>query len=367
MQCMSGGARPQSPIPVQPEPKRWSPELGFLDNVRALAAPIVVDHLTKIFRVHEREEGMAATLRSLFARRFKEVPAVQDVSFEIAEGEIVGFLGPNGAGKTTTLKMLSGLLHPTSGTVNVLGHTSWNREAELLSNITLVMGNRSQLLWDIPAADSLRVLQEIFSLPEQQYRKALDELTELLELEPLLHKPVRNLSLGERMKVEFAAALIHQPRVLFLDEPTIGLDVTMQARIRRFVSDYNRRTGASILLTSHYMDDVVALCKRVIVIHHGRLLYDGALAGLSERMAPYKLIRVTLRDEADLSNYGEVVSHEENTSTLKVGREEAAERTALLVRDLEGQMLDLTLEDPAIEEVIDRVFSEAQLAHEMAM
>jgi ABC-2 type transport system ATP-binding protein len=324
--------------------------------------PISVRHLSRVFRVHEREEGMVATLRSLFARRFKEVPAVQDVSFDIDEGEIVGFLGPNGAGKTTTLKMLSGLLYPTTGDVRVLGYTPWKREQGLLSAITLVMGNRSQLLWDIPAADSLRVLQEIFQLPEHTYRASLDELTELLELEPLLHKPVRNLSLGERMKVEFAAALIHQPRVLFLDEPTIGLDVTMQARIRRFVSDYNRRTGASILLTSHYMDDVVALCKRVIVIHHGRLLYDGALTGLAERMAPHKLIRVTLSHEADLAGYGEVVSHEENTTTLKVSREEAADRTAQLVHDLQGQMLDLTLEDPAIEEVIDRVFSEAQVA-----
>src|SRR5205085_6884125 len=194
----------------------------------------------------------------------------------------------------TTLKMLSGLLYPTSGEVRVLGHVPWKREADLLSAITLVMGNRSQLIWDIPAADSLRVLQEIFRIPEVRYQRSLSELVDLLELEPLLHKPVRNLSLGERMKVEFAAALIHEPRILFLDEPTIGLDVTMQARIRRFIAEYNRRTGASILLTSHYMDDVVALCKRVIVIHHGRLLYDGALAGLAERMAPYKLLRVTL-------------------------------------------------------------------------
>jgi ABC-2 type transport system ATP-binding protein len=326
-----------------------------------VAAPIVVDHLSKVFQVHEREEGLRATIRSFFARKFKEVPAVQDVSFEIGEGEIVGFLGPNGAGKTTTLKMLSGLLYPTDGKVEVLGHVPWKRERELLSNITLVMGNRSQLLWDIPAADSLRVLQEIFRLPEDRYRASLDELTDLLELGPLLHKPVRNLSLGERMKVEFAAALIHQPKVLFLDEPTIGLDVTMQSRIRRFVSAYNRRTGATILLTSHYMDDVVALCKRVIVIHHGRLLYDGQLAGLAERMAPYKLIRVTLHDDADVSSYGEVVEREENRTTLRVSREEAPERTAAIVHELGEDMLDLTLEDPAIEEVIDRVFTAAEV------
>jgi ABC-2 type transport system ATP-binding protein len=324
--------------------------------------PIHVRSLTKVFRVHEREEGLVATMRSLFQRHFKDVPAVQEVSFEIAEGEVVGFLGPNGAGKTTTLKMLSGLLYPTCGEARVLGHIPSHRESSLLSAITLVMGNRSQLVWDIPAADSMRVLQEIFQVPEDRYRRTLDELTDLLDLAPLLHKPVRNLSLGERMKVEFAAALIHEPRVLFLDEPTIGLDVTMQARIRRFVAEYNRRTGATILLTSHYMDDVVALCKRVIVIHHGRLLYDGALADLAERMAPYKLIRVTLRDgfaDTPLDAYGEEIKRDENRITLKVTREDAPDRTARLVQNLRGQVLDLTLEDPAIEEVIDRVFSEA--------
>ena len=326
--------------------------------------PIEVRDLTKVFRVHEREEGLGATLRSLVARRFTAIPAVQDVSFDIAEGEIVGFLGPNGAGKTTTLKMLSGLLFPTSGEVHVLGHVPSKREADLLSAITLVMGNRSQLVWDIPAADSLRVLQEIFQLPEQSYRQALDELVHLLDLGDLLHKPVRNLSLGERMKVEFAAALIHQPRVLFLDEPTIGLDVTMQARIRRFVADYNRRTGATILLTSHYMDDVVALCKRVIVIHHGRLLFDGALAGLAERMAPFKLIRVMLAEAVPssvLETYGEPIEQVDTRVTLRVSREAAPDRTARLVQDLGDSVLDLTLEDPPIEEVIDRVFSTAEV------
>ena len=289
----------------------------------------------------------------------------------MAEGEIVGFLGPNGAGKTTTLKMLSGLLYPTSGEVRVLGHVPWKREAELLSAITLVMGNRSQLIWDIPAADSLRVLQEIFRIPEVHYQRSLSELVDLLELEPLLHKPVRNLSLGERMKVEFAAALIHEPRILFLDEPTIGLDVTMQGRIRHFVAEYNRRSGATILLTSHYMDDVVALCKRVIVIHHGHLLYDGALAGLAERMAPYKLIRVTLGESAlrlaALDAYGEIVAQDEGRVTLRVPREDAPDRTARLVQDFRGQVLDLTLEDPPIEEVIDRVFSEASVVPAAAL
>jgi len=325
--------------------------------------PVLVQHLSKVFRVPEREEGLAATLRSFARRRYKAIAAVDDVSFSIGEAEVVGFLGPNGAGKTTTLKMLSGLLHPTAGTVRVLGHSPWQREEGLLRQITLVMGNRSQLVWDIPAADSLRVLQEIFRLPEATYRRTIDELAELLELGPLLRKPVRNLSLGERMKIEFAAALVHSPRVLFLDEPTIGLDVTMQSRIRRFIAEYNRRTGATILLTSHYMDDVVALSKRVIVIHHGRLLYDGGLADLAERMAPYKLIRVSLRDgcQDGLDAYGEPVEREENRITLRVPREDAPVRTARLVQDLGADVLDLTLEDPPIEQVVDQVFTQAAL------
>jgi ABC-2 type transport system ATP-binding protein len=325
-------------------------------------APVRVRQLTKIYRVHEREEGLAATARSLFRRRFKEIAAVRDVSFEIGEGEVVGFLGPNGAGKTTTLKMLSGLLYPTAGEVLVAGYVPWKRERPLLRTITLVMGNRSQLVWDIPAADSMRVLQEVFQIDEARYRAALDELTDLLDLEPLLHKPVRSLSLGERMKVEFAAALIHEPRVLFLDEPTIGLDVTMQSRMRRFVAEYNRRTGATILLTSHYMDDVVALCKRVVVIHHGHVLYDGGLADLAERMAPYKLIRVVLHEAAlglPLAAYGEEIERDETRVTLRVPRDEAPDRITRLVQDLRDHVVDLTLEDPPIEEVIDRVFTSA--------
>src|SRR5712691_7962386 len=269
---------------------------------------VVVDvrELRKTFRVTEREEGLAATLRSFVRRHRKDVNAVAGITFRIDSGEVVGFLGPNGAGKTTTLKMLSGLLHPTAGEARVLEYVPWRRENAYLGSMTLLMGNRTQLVWDIPAADSFRVLQEIYRIPQQQFHATLKELTDLLELEELVHKPVRNLSLGERMKVEFAAGLIQSPRVAFLDEPTIGLDVSMQSRIRRFVAEYNRRTGATILLTSHYMDDVVALCKRIIVIHHGQLLYDGPLADLAERMAPFKVIVATLHDgaAADLSVYG---------------------------------------------------------------
>ena len=326
-----------------------------------MGEPVVeVADLVKTFRVSEREEGLGATVRSVFRRRYRDVQAVAGISFGIEPGEVVGFLGPNGAGKTTTLKMLSGLLFPTSGRATVLGHVPWRREDRFLSRIALLMGNRTQLVWDIPAADSLRVLQEIYRIGETDYRRARDELVDLLDLGPLLNKPVRNLSLGERMKVEFAAGLIHSPQVAFLDEPTIGLDVSMQARIRRFVAEYNRRTGATVLLTSHYMDDVVALCRRVLVIHHGKLLYDGALAGLAERMTPYKLIVATLHDGAaheDLDAYGAIVAREEGRVTLRVPRENVAERTARLVGDLGDRLADLSVEDPPIEEAVDRIFS----------
>ena len=322
-------------------------------------AVVEVRDLRKTFRVSERQEGLAATLRSFVRRQRRDINAVAGITFGIEAGEVVGFLGPNGAGKTTTLKMLSGLLYPTGGEARVLGFVPWRRENAYLQQMTLLMGNRTQLVWDIPAADSFRVLQEIYRVPEDSFRKTVGELTELLELQELVHKPVRNLSLGERMKVEFAAGLIQSPRVAFLDEPTIGLDISMQVRIRRFVAEYNRRTGATILLTSHYMDDVVALCKRVIVIHHGQLLYDGPLADLAERMAPFKVIVATLHDgaAADLSVYGTVVARDEGRITLKVDRQIAPERAARLVNDLGDRLTDISVEDPPIEEVIDRVFS----------
>src|ERR1700687_5900625 len=256
-----------------------------------MVAPVVdVRALRKVYRVTERETGLAATLRSLVKRRYREVLAVDGITFHIDPGEVVGFLGPNGAGKTTTLKMLSGLLYPTGGEATVLGHVPWRREGSFLRGMTLLMGNRTQLVWDIPAADSFLVLKEIFRIDDPTYKKRFDELVELLELQSLIHKPVRQLSLGERMKVEFAAGLLHGPDVVFLDEPTLGLDVSMQVRIRTFVRELKRRKGATVLPPSHYMDDIVALCKRVIVIHHGRILYDGGLADLAERMAPYKIV-----------------------------------------------------------------------------
>ncbi len=320
---------------------------------------IRVADLRKTFRVPVREAGLAAAARSLFRREHREVHAVDGIAFQIEPGEVVGFLGPNGAGKTTTLKMLSGLLYPTSGEATVLGHVPSRRQADFLRRITMVMGNRNQLQWDLPAVDSFELIRAIYRLEPVAFRQTRDEFIELLELGELVRKPVRNLSLGERMKMEFVGALLHRPQVLFLDEPTLGLDVTMQKRIRTFVAEYNRRYGATVLLTSHYMADVQALCRRVIVIHHGRILFDGALAELSTRFDSTKTIGVTLTDgSADLSGYGEVLSTDDGRVVLRVARADAPEVTTRLLRDL--PVADLTIEDPPIEDVIERVFADAR-------
>lgn len=324
--------------------------------------PIRVENLSKTYQVTDREGGLGASVKSFFKRTYKDVHAVQNVSFQIGAGEIVGFLGPNGAGKTTTLKMLSGLLHPTSGTANVLGFTPWQRSNEYLRSITLVMGQRNRLAWDIPAADSFLLNQAIYRISDEDYKRTFEELDELLELGPLMRKPVRNLSLGERMKCELAAALLHRPAVLFLDEPTIGLDIGSQNRIRAFLKKYNERRGATILLTSHYMADVTALCERIIIIHQGRLKYDGKLTDLSRRIAPYKLIAVTPKegtvvDAGACGVYGTVMpSQEDGKILIQVKAEETADMTARLLAEQPVQ--DLTIEDPPIEDVIDRAFHE---------
>jgi ABC-2 type transport system ATP-binding protein len=318
---------------------------------------IHVRDLRKTYVVSEREAGAVAALRSLVYRHTQTIPAVDGISFDLAPGEIVGFLGPNGAGKTTTLKMVSGLLHPTAGELTVLGHVPWKRERAFLRRITLVMGQCNQLVWDIPALDSFELNRAIYRIPAADFRRTLDELTELLEIGPLLRKPVRNLSLGERMKCEIAAALLHRPQVVLLDEPTIGLDVTMQRRLRAFIAEYNRRYGATVLLTSHYMADVEALCRRVIVIHRGRLLFDGDLSALVQHFTSHKTIVVQLRDCLnDLHSYGEVVSCEDGSVTLRVPKADTARVTERLLADL--PVIDLTVEDPPIEEVIERVFEQ---------
>jgi len=253
--------------------------------------------------------------------------------------------------------MLSGLLYPTAGEVTVLGYVPSKRQGAFLRQITLVMGQRNQLVWDIPALDSFELNRAIYRIPQADYSQSLHELTELLELGPLLRKPVRNLSLGERMKCEIAAALLHRPQVVFLDEPTIGLDVTMQRRIREFLAEYNRRFGATVLLTSHYMADVQALCKRVVVIHHGRLLFDGDLAALVSRFTAHKTVQLQLEDAGlDLSRYGEVLSSDGGRYTLRVPKEETARLTGRLLAEL--PVIDLLVEEPPIEEVIARVFAQ---------
>jgi ABC-2 type transport system ATP-binding protein len=333
---------------------------GYTSAPPSAADPIIVEGLSKTYQVPEREGGFSAAVRSFFRRRYRAVEAVQQVSFRISPGEIVGFLGPNGAGKTTTLKMLSGLLHPSAGSARVLGFTPWERKSEYLRAMTLVMGQRNRLSWDIPAADSFLLNQAVYRIGDDDYRRTLAELDELLELAPILRKPVRNLSLGERMKCELAAGLLHRPQVLFLDEPTIGLDITAQVRIRSFLQEYNRRTGASILLTSHYMADVTALCERIIIIHHGQLKYDGGIADLARRIAPFKLIGVALQGDApgDLSPYGTPIANQngDGKQLIQVRADEVAPITARLLSDLPVQ--DLTIEDPPIEDVIERAFHE---------
>jgi viologen exporter family transport system ATP-binding protein len=322
-----------------------------------MPAIITLSALSKHFKVPVRESGLKASLGSLFKRQYRTVKAVDEITFEINPGEVVGFLGPNGAGKTTTLKMLSGLLYPTGGKATVLGFEPSRRQRQFLKQITLVMGNRQQLVWDLPALDSFDLMRAIYAIPTQEFISTRDDFIDLLELKDLVNKPVRNLSLGERMKMEIAGALLHRPKVLFLDEPTLGLDVTMQRRIRTFVTEYNQRYGATVLLTSHYMADVEALCKRVIVIHHGKLLFDNELSCLVEEFSAFKTVGVTLQTAAaDLSKYGQVISQDGTRFSLRIPKADTSQVTARLLADLPVD--DLTVEDPPIEDAIEHVFAQ---------
>jgi ABC-2 type transport system ATP-binding protein len=285
------------------------------------------------------------------------VEAVKAVSFAIEAGEIVGFLGPNGAGKTTTLKMLTGLIHPSAGTVWVAGHIPFRRERAFLQTITLVMGQKQQLLWDLPALDSLRINAAIYGLSDRTFRDRVEELATMLDLRAQLSQPVRKLSLGERMKAEMMAALLHRPQVLFLDEPTLGLDVNAQVAVRNFLRDYNQRYHATILLTSHYMADITALCRRVLLIHQGQLIYDGGLEQLLDRFAPYREVKLELASAGDaqqLRAYGELESLEGCSASLIVRRDQLTQTVSHLLANLDIQ--DLTVTDPPVEEVIGRVF-----------
>jgi ABC-2 type transport system ATP-binding protein len=318
---------------------------------------IDVRALRKDYRVHRRPPGLGPALRSLLRRTYETVHAVDGIDFSVGPGERVGFLGPNGAGKTTTLKMLSGLLHPTSGEVHVAGHVPRRREAAFLRQITLVMGQKQQLLWDLPPAETFALNRAIYDIPRAQFAETVAELTRLLEIEELVQKPARQLSLGERMKCELAAALLHRPRVLFLDEPTIGLDVSMQATVRAFVKAYNERFGASVLLTSHYMDDVVALCPRVIVIDRGRLIYDGDLRELALSVRPDKRIVVRLARDvpgAELSRFGTLVTVGGGSAVIQVAAGDVSAAVGKILAAL--PVTDLTVEDPPLEEVMSELF-----------
>jgi ABC-2 type transport system ATP-binding protein len=326
---------------------------------------ISVRDLRKHYQVHKRPPGLMAALRSVFHRTYTPVKAVDGISFEIKPGERVGFLGPNGAGKTTTLKVLSGLLHPSSGEVSVDGHVPRHREDAFLKKIMLVMGQKQQLLWDLPPAETFELNRAIYDVPRAQYKQTLDELVSLLELEELIQKPSRQLSLGERMKCELAAALIHRPKVLFLDEPTIGLDVSMQATMRTFIKSYNERHGATLILTSHYMDDVAALCPRVIVIDKGTLSYDGSLEALVQRVRPEKRVVLRLQrpvDAASLEGMGKVVTHDTAAAVLQVPQDAVNATVSRALSQLPVQ--DLTVENAPLEEVMSELFAEGKARRE---
>lgn len=323
--------------------------------------PIVaVENLKKNYNVADKQPGLTGTLRHFFNRKYRTVEAVKGISFEIEPGEVVGFLGPNGAGKTTALKVLTGLVHQTDGKVEVVGHTPFKRHANFLREITLVMGQKQQLIWDLPAMDSLRINAAVYDVPDNEYESRVDELREMLGMEKeKLTQPVRKLSLGERMKAELMAALLHHPKVLFLDEPTLGLDVNAQAAVRQFLREYNEKHKAAILLTSHYMADITALCKRVMLIHEGELMFDGKLDHLVEQSAPYRELKVEFADpvtEETLNGYGEIEEVEGQIARLIVRRDEM---TAMINRILDEQdVLDLTVSDPPIEQIIGQLFKE---------
>ena len=323
-----------------------------------MSAPIVLaEGLSKSFRVADKQPGLSGTMRHLLRRTYRDVEAVRDLHFSIQPGEVVGFLGPNGAGKTTTLKMLSGLIHPSAGRVEVAGCLPQRRQERFLQQITLVMGNRQQLIWDLPPLDSLRVNAAVYGIDPIEAKRRINELAVMLELGEELQRPVRKLSLGQRMKAELLAALLHRPSVLFLDEPTLGLDVNAQARVRDFLADYNRRTGATVLLTSHYMGDITALCERVLLIHQGRLFHDGSLDALTSRLAPCREVRLELRQvhpREAFEGFGTIEVHQGHQVRLLIPREQLTQQVGLLLSRFE--VVDLEVSDPPIEELIGGLF-----------
>jgi ABC-2 type transport system ATP-binding protein len=328
--------------------------------------PIIeANDLTKVYRVSQKKKGLVDAVRGLVRRQYKEVRAVDGVRFSIEPGEMVGFLGPNGAGKTTTLKMLSGLIYPTSGTARVLDFVPWERARAFRQQFSLVMGQKNQLWWDLPASDSFELHREIYSLGRSQFNQTVGELTEMFNVQGLTRQPVRELSLGERMKMELIAALLHQPQLLLLDEPTIGLDVVAQVTIQKCLKEYNAHRGVTVLLTSHNMRDVEALCTRVMVITHGKVIYDGPLAGITEQFGQSKLVRLQFTGEtapAGLERFGEVTRREGPAAELKVERQRVAQAVADVLDHY--TVIDLSVEDPPLDQVIVRVFQEGHSNHE---
>jgi ABC-2 type transport system ATP-binding protein len=318
---------------------------------------ISVDNLSKIYPVAIKQPGLKGTLTHFFRRTYREIKAVQNVSFKIQPGEVVGFLGGNGAGKTTTLKMLTGLIHPSAGEVRVADYVPFRRQPQFLNKMSLVMGQKQQLLWDLPALDSLRINAAVYNIADRIFKQRLEELATMLDISDKLHQPVRKLSLGERMKAELLAALLHHPQVLFLDEPTLGLDVNAQVAVREFLQEYNQRYGATILLTSHYMADITALCDRVLLIHQGQLIYDGLLENLLDRFAPYREVRVELAQtlsSAELASFGEVESIQGQEVRFIVPREKLTATISSILAQLQVQ--DLNVSDPPVEEIVGRLF-----------
>lgn len=315
--------------------------------------------LGRTFRTYKKKEGLKGSIQGLFKREYTDKKAAYDLDITLQEGEVVAFLGPNGAGKTTTLKMLSGLLHPTEGEARVLGYEPWKREHPFLRQISLVMGQRNQLWWDLPAIESFNLQADIYDVPKDVYKKRLADLTDLLDLGKIMNTAVRKLSLGERMKCEMAAALIHHPRVLLLDEPTIGLDVVMQKKIRNFIKDYNRDYGATILLTSHYMEDVEALANRTLIINHGSLVYEGSLEKLTEKYAPNKVMVVTFSAPVEsplLASIGQVLENENLRVRLQVPRDSVAERAAALFQKF--PVADLSIEESQLDDIIHDLYTQ---------
>ncbi len=324
-------------------------------------AIIEIDNLAKSYRVYQKKEGLMASVRGLFSRTYRDVHAVRGINLRVEQGEFVAFLGPNGAGKTTTLKLLSGVINPTSGTATVMGHVPWKRENAYRRRFALVMGQKNQLWWDLPAQESFRLHQQIYRIDPDDFDRTRDELTDLLDVRDLLKQPVRELSLGERMKMELTAALLHQPEVLFLDEPTIGLDVIAQHNVQQFLKHYQEKRKITVLLTSHYMKDVAALCRRVVIIALGQIMYDGSLSGIIDRFGGHKVVTLLFADgkmPGDLARYGNVLEENPPRVKLRVDRHVVAEvlSTILAQHDIE----DVTVEDPPLEEVIAEMFELSQ-------